>query len=39
MLLTLDFFVTKLHHGKNGGGGYGHSIGIIWSDITSVNPE
>lgn len=21
MLLTLDFFVTKLHHGKNGGGG------------------
>ena len=20
MLLTLDFFVTKLHHGKNGGG-------------------
>lgn len=20
MLLTLDFFVTKLYHGKNGGG-------------------
>lgn len=38
MLLTLDFFVTKLYHGKKRGG-YGHSVGIIWSDTTSANPE